>query len=376
MLATNHVYTILLLTTSAVLFFIWIHTIQQYCISNFYDKPRLRRILSTLFYTSFSLILNILIYIIQLFPKSTISGSHSGVSLVFIECVLEAIFVIIAFHIFRTFLVWSIKQFYTPSNMPIPKWFYLFFSFIQIYVTLSVCIFYPLMILFNNQFYLLLGYILIAFAILFESLFAMYNLRKIRILFKYSTKTALIKTAKRYLCGIYVLVALICIYSILQIFMCILMLINSEWIAFNHGLGVAVTHSFILIVTSFVLLIWNYQDIKCCGCCGYLSNDSVCIVYECDAFCEFWYYLCYCYCCNWLPCWRDKIGYQLDSKQIDKQAVLLQESTMNVTRKNTTDATGNSATITKTPHTNGLYIHLLGDINTNISLQNGDGDGI
>ena len=177
MVALKQLYTLLLITTSIILFLIWILALQQYCVSNFYNKPRLKRILSALLYTTLCLILNILIYLSKLYPNPKSYAQSGGVSLELIECVLEAMFIMIGFHIFRMFHMWTITQLYTPINMPIPKWFNYFFNSLMASVIIMIFICYPLMILFNDGKYLIFFYIFIAFVILSQAIFAIYTLR-------------------------------------------------------------------------------------------------------------------------------------------------------------------------------------------------------
>ena len=205
-------------------------------------------------------------------------------------------------------------------------------------------------------------------------------------LFRNSKTNALIKSANRYINILHILITIICIYSILQAFMCIEILVPNPIFSWNHDLGMAATHSFIFILSGITLVIWIYQRVPCCGCCGYLSNNSTCFVYGCSGFCEFWYFLCYCYCCKW--CGFDKvIGYDFDStatkrrnadRNSDKHALLLQESTVKEKMVKTTTGTrkitcsGTHETITA--QTGGVYVTL----NDNVSdAQNGQdgGDG-
>eukprot|EP01084_Bolivina_argentea_P317985 551372_1 len=330
-------YTTLLLSTCGILLIIWIMLLQQYCVSDFHDKQRLQRILYAVLFTSLSFILNILMYLSCIYP----TAMFQDVSLVFIQCMFEALYVIIAFHIFRIFHLWSINQFYKPINMPLPAYYYYFFNVLQAIVIVMVLICYGAIYFTNDQRWAILFYIFISFVILTEAIFALFNLKKTSNLFKHSQKNALIIAAKRYIRTIRVVAISICMYSCFQAIMCFFILINYELISFNHSLGIAVTHSIIFIVLGLVLILWIYQRIPCCGCCGHMDESSVCIVYGCDGFCEFWYYLCYCYGCK---CCNKTIGYDEDfDSENSKTAVLLQEST-NIT----VNSTGT--------HTTGLYV--------------------
>merc|ERR1712228_141272 len=148
-----------------------------------------------------------------------------------------------------------------------------------------------------------------------------------------SQKNKSIKSAKRYIRTIRLLTALICSYSAFQTFMCIQILIKHPIVSFNHELGVAVTHSFIFIVLGIVLILWIYQYVVCCGCCGHISDSSVCVVYGCEGFCRFWNYLCFCF--NDLV-----IGYEYDENETTKTSVLLQRSTNVNTLQTATHTTG------------------------------------
>ena len=343
MVTTFVLYTILILSTCCVLTVICSISLQQYCVSDFFDKPRLKRILSALLFISLSLILNLLIYLARMYPNYMYAP---GISLELTWCAFEAVYVIIAFHVFRIFHIWSIRKYYDSINLTVPKWHKYFFNILQLTVILMVLICYPFIFIFNDTNWSIRFYIFVAFVIFVEAIFTLANLRRMSNLFKHSQKNKSIQFAKRYIRTIRLLTALICSYSAFQTFMCIQILMRHPIVSFNHQLGVAMTHSFLFIVLGILLIVWIYQWVPWCGCCGHISDSSVCIVYGCEGFCWFWNYLCFC-CGDY----EDGNG----DEQTSKTSVLLKKSTVNINV---------SRTLT---HTTDVYVTI--DETENHSIQ-------
>eukprot|EP01083_Nonionella_stella_P028604 78772_1 len=346
MLSGPMLYNILLIVSNVILGIIWMISLQQYCVSDFYEKSRMNRLLSAVLFITLSLALNMLVYLDKLYPNTQV---HAGVSLYVVICVFEALYVIIAFHIFRVFHVWSIDQFYSPFNMKIPKWYHCFFNVLQLSVIVMVCICYSFVFIYDESDWIIIFYVFIALIILIQATFALFNLRKVSKYFKdtNSQQNASIKSAKRYIGTIYVLTSTICVYCVFQAFMCIEMLVSDPYISFYDEIGIAFTHSVIFIVLALVLIVWMFQSTPCCGCCGHISDTSVCIVIGCEWFCQFWFYLCCCYGC--VCCDEDTIRYEL-------------ETTLKTTRTIQTSTNANTAT-----HTTGIYVT---NEQTNGSSQN------
>merc|ERR1712087_794950 len=94
----------------------------------------------------------------------------------------------------------------------------MFLGAIQILVAIMTLICYPMVLLRGSSDWIVLFYLFLAVVIMAEAVFALVNLRKILNLFRRSQRNSSILTAKRYILGVYLLIASIFVWSVAQMF--------------------------------------------------------------------------------------------------------------------------------------------------------------
>eukprot|EP01084_Bolivina_argentea_P068419 124544_1 len=186
---SNKVYWIVGSSTEGILLILFIISIHQVCITNHFrdeDKPRLRRILLIILNIILFLMLNALVYLSAISPRTILFLS---VNIHALYIIIESFTAIISFHTFRLMVMFIINIVYTSSNIRAPKSFTYFIDVLEILFIISVILCHGAAILYNNTLWIYIFYIYLGSTILVLDIFVIAIFRKPMKLYNEIQKT-------------------------------------------------------------------------------------------------------------------------------------------------------------------------------------------
>eukprot|EP01084_Bolivina_argentea_P286138 490813_1 len=289
----------LMYATAAILSIIWVISLQQLCVTSMHDKGRIKITFLCLIFVTISFISITLVYLTTLYPNFKIFTMH----LATISDILEAIWAMTGFHIFRLFHLFMARNLYSSINRTVPPIFKYTFMVMESIIFIMVPICYSFVYVFNERhmavpLWKMIFYIILGVIITIISIFSWYVFKHVINILKMShsaeNKNRMeIKSALLYMQIGLVWETIIGLFSVANLFMSFEIIYNFLGVNFNHELYVNIVHTFIGISLSTALLLRIYKSTKGGDECCTLSESSVYVHYGCG---WFWYQCC-CECC-------------------------------------------------------------------------------
>eukprot|EP01084_Bolivina_argentea_P169690 294137_1 len=273
----------LLSVSTALLTILWVLVMQQLCNTHITEKKRLYRITLLLIFSTFAIFDNGLLYLSSMMPNYEL---FPGVQLWVVTYTIEAISVMIGFHIFCKCQLAIIHNRYYLVNISPPAWIQFFLRIVETVYIFAVCYCYILLLLLNNLNYAQAFYIVLTGIVFIQCLITLVIFSK---LLKHlselnADKLNIAKHAIRF--GIFLCIV-ICIVCLMSIAWALEFMFSFTDFAFNHGLVDSIFHSLFLSIIIISLYLWIYQKMRLV-----VGKGTVCHLCGCTDCVHFW-----CGCC-------------------------------------------------------------------------------
>ena len=275
------VYIILLSLSTFLLTITWTLSLRQMCcISDTSNTERFNRVIIVVIYITFSIVMNILLYILTIF------GNHQysrNINLFKITYFIEAFTVIFAFKMFRHLMCAFSDQLFISTSQKRPKWITYSLYFSEFFITACVIICYSMaLFVYDSIVFIYIFYIILNIVILCLAVGSYFVIQKLRNLMQGIIQTLenqkKIKASIRRVKLMQIMIIIVKIATIFHMFCDIESIYDFMNLSFYHEaklLANCILHSVFFVVLGFIFIL-GIMERKKHFC--YMSEKSLCFV--------------------------------------------------------------------------------------------------